>query len=215
MRSALCAYWTVLGIVFLSQSASALPVTLDFETPESAATVETKPGNLYAGLGVSFETVLLSGSVVVGGSVSLASVSTSFQMIENANAISGDQLIRADFGGPANDLLMAFAAPVSSVSLITDDFAETPDTVRLIALSDLGGGTFEVLAFDATLDDAVSGPANVLSVSLPGGFSYALFEVTTEGEGFDDLTFVPEPGSALLLATVVLGVATARRRRVH
>lgn len=90
-------------------------------------------------------------------------------------------------------------------------------------LSDRVDAVPVVLDFESP-ESVSAPPANLLSVSLPTPFSYALFEITTEQEGFDDLTFnpvgedVPEPGSlgSLLLgmaATLFLGRETRRRRQ--
>jgi hypothetical protein len=109
--------------------------------------------------------------------------------------------------GGGNDLLIRFTAPVTSVMVTTDDFGgEDPDIVRLLALSETGN-PFEYMILDIGegLDDAITSRANLLSVDNGGaGFSFALFQTTTEQEGFDDLTFsfapsvVPEPGGVAL-----------------
>jgi hypothetical protein len=70
-------------------------------------------------------------------------------------------------------------------------------------------------------DDAATGlPDSLLELNLGGAsFSDVLFEVTTEQEGFDDLTFttvaqVPEPTTLVLLGAVAFsGLLAGRRRR--
>jgi hypothetical protein len=194
-------------------------VLLDFEAPEVAGAPVSLPGGTYAGDGVSFETGAISGPVVVGGTIAFAFESATFRMYEGSNAISGDQFIGADLGGGARDLLMLFSTPVTSVSLVSDATAESAHTIRLIALEALGGGNYEVLGFFEAQDNATTSPGNVLSISLPTAFSIALFEVTTEQEGFDDLEFapalapIPEPGMFLPLGLGLAVVAMRRLRR--
>jgi hypothetical protein len=54
----------------------------------------------------------------------------------------------------------------------------------------------------------------LLEVNVPAGFSFAVFQTTTEQEGFDDLTFtaLPEPG---IMALVSVGLATFLARRAR
>lgn len=113
---------------------------------------------------------------------------------------------------------MAFSTPVTSVQLTTDDAGgEDADIVRLLALAQTGNpNEFVVLAVAQGLDDATTSPANQLGVSLATPLSFALFQVTTEAEGFDNLTFnqVPEPTGLALVALALLAVGVGRRRRV-
>src|SRR5262249_11220903 len=99
---------------------------------------------------------------------------------------------------------------------------EGPDIVRLLALAPTANpDQFVVLAIAEGLDNATMPPGNLLSVTLGGvPFSFALFQVTTEAEGFDDLTFqtvtgaaVPEPGSLLLWLVGVGGFLLIGRKR--
>jgi PEP-CTERM motif-containing protein len=205
------------GVTLLLATVSGPPVAeatvIDFETPETSTAPESLPGGTYASSGVSFQTGAISGLVVGGGTITFAFESATFRMYEGSNAISGDQFIGADVGGGARDLLMQFSTPVTSVSVVSDaTVGEGPDIIRLIALQALGGGSYEVLAFASAFDDAPTG--TFMSISLPSEFSYVLFEVTTEQEGFDDLTFtpVPEPTTLALLGAGLVALHARRRR---
>jgi len=57
-------------------------------------------------------------------------------------------------------------------------------------------------------------PDSLLQVGAASGFTFALFEVTNEQEGFDDLRFsAPAPGSvALVVLSVGLLVGFSRRK---
>jgi hypothetical protein len=205
------------GVTVLLATVSGPPVAeatvIDFETPETSTAPESLPGGTYASSGVSFQTGAISGLVVGGGTITFAFESATFRMYEGSNAISGDQFIGADVGGGARDLLMQFSTPVTSVSVVSDaTVGEGPDIIRLIALQALGGGSYEVLAFASAFDDAPTG--TFMSISLPSEFSYVLFEVTTEQEGFDDLTFtpVPEPTTLALLGAGLVALHARRRR---
>jgi len=115
-------------------------------------------------------------------------------------------------GGGTKDVFFSFPVMVTSLSLRLDTAPETPgDLVRLLALKELGPGTFEVMSIDSAQDNVA---AATLSVSLGGmPFQWAAFQTTTETEGFDDLTFtvVPEPavGGVVLY---VIGVLACRSR---
>jgi hypothetical protein len=105
---------------------------------------------------------------------------------------------------------------VTSISLQTDDASEgmTGDVVRLLGLTQVGIDQYLVTAIAEGSDNATSAPANLLS--LPSvSITHAIFQTTTEQEGFDNLTFdltVPEPATLGLLALGLLGIARTRRR---
>jgi hypothetical protein len=154
---------------------------------------------------------------VVGGTISLSLVNSNMRIYEGSNAFSGDQFAGPALGGGANDLLMQFASPTAFVSVVSDQTAgESSQIIRLIALQDLGGGMFQVIDFDEGSDAALGLPASLLQVGAASTFTFALFEVTTEQEGFDDLRFsVPEPHSLVLVAMSVGLLAGFARRTLR
>lgn len=209
---------------------------IDFEAPAIVGAVAETPGDAFAASGVVFRTVRLSGTVAVGATVTLADVNNDLRLYRDATAISGEQLAGPALGGTSNDLLMRFTAPVASLALTSDDAVETANTIRLIALAETTtAGRYRVVDMVEAQDDAVEAPANRLALAPAEAFSFALFEVTRQQEGFDDLTFafaggppvvdpppvvepppvataeIPEPGSLALLAGM-LGAVTAARR---
>ena len=70
------------------------------------------------------------------------------------------------------------------------------------------------LAVTEAVDNATTSPGNFLSLAGLSPFSFAIFQTTTEQEGFDNLTFttVPEPGSYALLALGLVALGMMRRR---
>jgi hypothetical protein len=196
------------GLVILTaaRTAEALPVTINFDDLP-AVSDNLQSGATYSSLGVFISTLnSIPDSVDSAGDAFVASfLSDTFWLISNDNSISPPNFAAATNGGP-NEVLIFFATPVTSVDLQTDDApGENPDVVRLLAVERLAGFNFQVLAADSGLDNAVTAPDNTLHVDLGGTpFSYAVFQTTTEQEGFDNLQFnqvgeVPEPTSLLLV----------------
>lgn len=175
---------------------SAQAVTVNFDS--LAAGVQ--PGNVLASSGVTFTTGNIPDAVAVGNIITLAGPIAQFEVFaQPTNAVSPPNFATA-LGVGLNDLLMSFTTPVTSVSVRTDHFSpETPEIVRLLALAPTGNpNEYTILAIAQGQDDAVSAPADTLSVSLGGTpFSFALFQTTTEAEGFDDLTFAPAATAAI------------------
>jgi len=209
---------------------------IDFEIPVVASgTVADIAGNAYDAEGVRFATVRLSGSVARGNRITLAPIADGLRLYRDASAISGAQGAGPAQGGAYNDLLMIFDRPLASLALTTDDLVETPNPLRLIALAPTDADdVFEVLDFVEGQDDAVAAPANRLALSSTDGFAFALFEVRSQQEGFDDLAFafvagtggdgvadnsdsdtnrpwaIPAPSSLALLAAALLAAGTVR-----
>ena len=175
-------------------------------------------GDHYASSGVLFRT----GELVAGpsGTYDFINSVNSFEVLGGPGqpSISPPNFVTS-LGAGTRDLLMIFTTPVTSVSLTSDNFfPETPDVIRLGALQATSTlNRFTLLGFDQKFDDAISPPGNLLSIGLNGmSFSYALFQVNTESEGFDDLTFtqVPEPTSITLFGVGLLfGPILKRCRR--
>lgn len=179
------------------------------------------PGDTFVADGVTFTSGVIPDLVAVNDVITLSSPDDQLVVIENSNNISPPNFAAASsVFGTEDDILMTFSTPITSLQLTTD--AASPDgggadVVRLLALSPTGNPLeFLVLELAEGLDDATSAPANILSVTNGGTpFSHAIFQATTEAEGFDNLTFtaVPEPSTLTILAIGLL--ATLSFRRVH
>jgi hypothetical protein len=179
-----------------SSPAVASPVIINFDDLAADDVIGNEvglyPGSQYVTAGVSLRTGRLLGTVEVGGIVTLDDPVDSFEILGGPGepAISPPNFA-IPLNGSINDLLMMFPSPITSVSVTSDNYpGEWPDVIRLLALRPTGvPNQFQVLAVDEKLDDAIASPENLLTVDRGGlPFSYALFETTTEQEGFDDLT---------------------------
>jgi hypothetical protein len=198
----------------------AAAVVVNFDDLVLGSVIVPEPGNLYAAQGITFTSgnvpASLNGAIAIGDVFTLSGVVDGFVAINNDNAISDP-----NFAGARNlvlqDTLMSFSAPITSLSLHSDDSpGDGNDVIRLLALEATGNpNEYRVLDFFSASDGAVSEPGNLLAVSVPTGFSFGLFQVTTEQEGFDDVTFsfVPEPATWLLLVATALSFALLRRPR--
>ena len=219
----------VAGLALLAVSPAVnAQVVINFDDQAVAPGTAQFPGNTYAGSGVSFTSGNITNTVAVGDTITLFDAISQFTIANNpAASISGTNFGVTAFGVNTTDVLFGFSTPVTAAQLTTDDQAgEVGDVVRLLALAPTANpNEFTVLALAQGLDDATTSPANLLSVSLPGNlpFSFALFQTTTELEGFDDLTFtpaapaaaIPEPGTLalLLVGSLTTGAGVLRRRR--
>ncbi|MBI1977203.1 MAG: PEP-CTERM sorting domain-containing protein [Candidatus Omnitrophica bacterium] len=219
----------IFAIVALNSEAGA--VLIDFDDQVLVNVVEPRAGNLYAAQGITFSSGNMSpdlnAAIAVGNTFTLTGILNEFVVIGNANAVSNPNFAGARSLG-LQDTLMAFSSPISDLSLHSDDTGEGAQIIRLLSLAATANpDEYQVLAFDEKLDNAVSEPANLLSVNVPSGFSFALFQVTTEQEGFDDVNFtflqdggpghevIPEPTSFLLFGIGGLAAALAKRKKTR
>lgn len=197
-------------------SVDATTITFD-DLP--AVTNNAQAGNTYDALGIHISTLLSIPDTVdsVGDTFTADPFSDTFWLISNpggAGSVSSPNFAAATNGG-FNEVLFSFASPITSLSLQTDDTpAENPDVVRLLALQLIGPNQYEVVAVASGLDNATTSPANFLQVAGTG-FSYAIFQTTTEQEGFDNVEFtaVPEPATLTLVSTSLAGFVYRNRRK--
>jgi hypothetical protein len=170
--------------------------TVDFDSVAAAPGGTLFPGNTFAADGVVFRSASIPNFVFVGQNITLSGVDGRLMVLGNGSAISNPNFGAASgvFTQGSNDLLMTFSAPVDSVSVVTDDAVETPDTVRLLALRPNGSGGFVITAIKSGADNAVSAPSNVLTLDLTGkATQFVLFQVTTEAEGIDNVRWSNPP----------------------
>jgi hypothetical protein len=230
------------GMIASSPGPRAAAAVIDFEAPAIVGATADIAGDVFAAQGVAFRTVRLSGTVTVGASVTLSPIVDGLRIYRDASAISGQQGAGPAQGGAYNDLLMRFDRLVSSVALASDDMVETPHPIRLVALAAADGvDRFRVVDFIEAMDDALAAPANLLALAPSEPFEFALFEVRSQQEAFDDLSFafaaavpgpsqppsdsrpdpqqpapggmdVPAPSSLAMLMGVIGGAAASRRR---
>lgn len=190
---------------------TASATTIDFD----ALPVGLQPSNTFAGDGVSIQTGLLPSSISVGAIVTFSSVENQFE-IAAVGATSQPNVAGATgccVG--TKDLLISFSDPVNSVSVSTDLAAPegAADTVRLIALNPTGNPfEFSVVGFVQALDNFTTAPANLMTVAPGQFFNAVAFQTLTEYEAIDDLTFVPEPSTALLVLAGLVGFSRGRVR---
>lgn len=199
----------LLASVGAAPSAFATLINFD-DLPNTGGAVLPLPGNQYAASGILFSSGSIPGLPMPGDVFTMTDMVDGFAYVSNSNCVSGPNFAGAhDIG--LQDTLFSFTSSMGSLSMTSDSAPDGP-TFRLLALEATGApNTYRVLA----VDEAVTGFQDSLSLSLPGGFSFAAFQVTTEQEGYDDITFsaVPAPGS--LVAFGIAGLATGRRRRLR
>lgn len=202
--------WTLLALL-IAPSASA-QVVINFDDRPGGL----YPGNIYADLGVVFSTDVIAEDVSAVGDVFTfdATADPQIEIVENPDYPTSQPNIawpsRAMGSQDANDLLMDFTGVVgvTSIQLFLDNAISKPriDIVRLFALEATGNpNEFRILAVD---EDTDVGIGKTLEVTLNGlAFDYALFQVNTELEGFDDLTFTPAQIGLNAIALTPLTVA--------
>ena len=181
---------------------------------------------MLASFGVTFTTGDTPDALSVGSIFTLAGPTPQFQILaQPENAVSPPNFaVPLSIG--IHDVLMSFATPVTLCEPQDGPFRAGGTRRRSTSrLAPTGNpNEYEVLAIAQGFDDAVSAPADTLSVSTSVPFSFALFQTTTEDEGFDDLVFgappqatsIPAlsgPGVILLVGLLaLLGVAMVLRK---
>jgi hypothetical protein len=175
--------------------AAAESVNFDNVAASSAGTIFA--GNTWSSKGVVFRSVKSQNALLVGQTITVSTGTANLMVLGNADSVSAPNFAAASGvfdGSGRNDVLMHFASPVDSVRLVTDQSkGETPDFVRLLTLVPAGSNKFVVTGIDVGLDNAITSPQNVLAVDPPNPVSWALFQVTTEAEGFDNLVYTHPP----------------------
>jgi hypothetical protein len=187
---------------FANSVAAAEPVVLHFDELKVDDVVGNPlgifPAGTYRKQGVVLTTVVCQGQPAVGKQLAVRQTYNGFEVIGGASqpAISAPNFVIPFGGGPKGCVVMKFTSPVTRARLTTDCFPdEARDVVRLYALKRESGRQFSIVAVAEGFDDALTGPDNRLEVQSKTPFHYALFQCTTEREGFDDLEFEPAPAS--------------------
>ncbi|HPA17000.1 MAG TPA: hypothetical protein PLU30_04585 [Verrucomicrobiae bacterium] len=197
-------------------------VFVNFDDVSSTNTSgEPVAGSTFAAHGIALASCICPNSLSLGSTITLSGIDQRILLISNANSVSSPNLIGAMQGAngetSTNDILFSFAGPVSSIQVATDDSSETGQIVRLLALDPTENPwEFEVVGLAEGLDNATTSPANLLTINLgTNAFSFALFQVTTEYEGIDNLTYVPTPEPkqclSVILPTAMFAVSLRKR----
>jgi PEP-CTERM motif len=207
MRRVLTA--ALFALVGAAQPASAVFIDFDNLAPGN------QNGNVLAASGVTFATGNIPNAIAAP--FTFSNFDPNFSIFASS-AVSLPNIAVA-LGGGLNDVLMSFSTPITAISVNSDSaLGEAADVIRLIAVAPTGNpNEFQVIAVIEASDNATTSPGNLLSLAGLPPFSFAIFQTTTEQEGFDNLNFtfasVPEPGSYALLALGLVALGMMRRRR--
>jgi hypothetical protein len=197
----------VCAIILVQISCSleaAEPTVLNFDELKADDVVGNVLGiysaDTYLRKGVVLTSGLCRGQPLVGKQLAVRQTYAGFEVVggDRQPAISSPNFVIPVGGGPEGCVLMRFSAPVVRIQLTTDRFRnENRDVVRLYALkTEPGRQLFSILAVSEGADDALTEPDNHLQVKSSAPFQFALFQCTTEREGFDDLEIEWAPEAA-------------------
>jgi hypothetical protein len=211
-----------LACVGISRPAGAATINFD-EIAVAPGTGSIRPANQYAAQGVTIQTVLSVTDTLGLGDIFTATVFQNAFIVANTDAAVSpsnlalyDRVVNGFVTFASDEVLMTFATPMTHVSVNSDDAdAEVADVIRLLGLRSLGGGQYQIVAIASAFDNQTTPAGTLMSIVCPITCDAAIFEQTTEQEGFDNLTFgsVPEPASLVLLTLGLLGGRAVRRRR--
>lgn len=209
-------------LVLPAPGAGAAVVDFD-DLPLALGANSLQTSGRYLGRGVRIQTVdNTTDALSVGDDFFMGAIRDNFILANRSASPSLPNLAFANeypdgvSGGLLNgsrEMLFSFSSAVTRVALNTDLTGEgtVGDVVRLLALQDLGGGMFRVVAATSALDNVTNLADSRMRVAFAGGFTHAIFETTTEREGLDNLTYVPEPASLLLIGAGAVGFVSRRR----
>jgi len=201
--------FAILSTIAIASSALAGPVVINFDDlPAANATI---PGNFYQAQGVIMSQVTSTPDATIGAFLTLATQSNDFLIYTGNGAVSNPNYA---YASGTNDMFFSFTTPINSLSLDIDTYQpEGGDVVRLAALVfNSSDNTYEVIAVTSTIDNPVT--TVTLTVAPGQSFVHALFQSTTEQEGFDNLTFnvIPLPSGAALAGIGLLAISGRRRK---
>lgn len=161
--------------------------------PPSSASQTLYPGSFFKSRGVTFTSGSIPNKISVGSKFTFQNIDQQIRIYTSNFSTSKPNFIAAsEVNGRANDVLMRFSNPIKSLQLKTDAAtSERADVVRLLALKPTRKPfEFRVVAITQSLDNTTQSPENQMTLDRQQrSFSYALFQTTTEAEGFDDLKF--------------------------
>lgn len=181
-----------LALLLIAPLSASAQVIIDFNDSPAG----TLAGDTYTQHGVEFSTVPdVRGSNRAGAVLSIVGdARPEISILDYEHSPSLPNLVAPSGSG---DVLMDFTGSggVTAIRVALDNHPESGDIVRLYGLAaGAAPNEFRILAVDEDTDDGTGKTLSVASDGRP--FDYALFEITTELEGFDDLTFTvfePDP----------------------